>query len=155
LRMTPWTTFGAAARYLSTGCTRTKRGYTGHPAGSFATRSPYAPAPLESVLVYLCHSQIKGSFAQTHCFDRSIAYLQSGKVKVKGMVCWPISSRIRLIIITAGHAYLQSTRVSDCSRHNERSLRPQNLYKAVDICYSMHTLFVGSLSLRCISQLSG
>jgi D-arabinitol dehydrogenase (NADP+) len=30
--------------------------------------------------------QIKGSFAQTHCFNRAIAYIQSGKVKVKGMV---------------------------------------------------------------------
>jgi D-arabinitol dehydrogenase (NADP+) len=30
--------------------------------------------------------QIKGSFAQTHCFPRAIAYLQTGKVKVKGMV---------------------------------------------------------------------
>jgi hypothetical protein len=153
LRMTPWTTFGAAARYLSTGCTRTKRGYTGHPAGSFATRSPYALAQLKSVFVYLCHSQIKGSFAQTHCFDRSIAYLQSGKVKVNGMVCWPISSRIRLLIVTAGHAYLQSTRVSDCSRYDERSLRPQNLYKAVVVCYSIHTLFIGSPSLGYLSQL--
>lgn len=30
--------------------------------------------------------KIIGSFAQTHCFPRAIAYLDSGKVKVKGMV---------------------------------------------------------------------
>ena len=30
--------------------------------------------------------QIIGSFAQMHCFPRAIAYLESGKVNVKGMV---------------------------------------------------------------------
>ncbi|KAF9239347.1 chaperonin 10-like protein [Melanogaster broomeanus] len=30
--------------------------------------------------------KIIGSFAQTHCFPRAVAYLDSGKVKVKGMV---------------------------------------------------------------------
>ncbi|KIJ63173.1 hypothetical protein HYDPIDRAFT_113771 [Hydnomerulius pinastri MD-312] len=30
--------------------------------------------------------KILGSFAQTHCFPRAVAYLDSGKVKVKGMV---------------------------------------------------------------------
>ena len=29
---------------------------------------------------------IKGSFAQTHCFDRALLYLESGKIKVDGMV---------------------------------------------------------------------
>lgn len=30
--------------------------------------------------------QIIGSFAQTHCFPRAVQYLDSGKVRVKGMV---------------------------------------------------------------------
>lgn len=30
--------------------------------------------------------QIIGSFAQTHCFPRAVAYLDSGKIRVKGMV---------------------------------------------------------------------
>lgn len=29
---------------------------------------------------------VKGSFAQTHCFDRSIAYLRSGRVRTDGIV---------------------------------------------------------------------
>lgn len=63
--------------------------FTGRLLGYSGTKSPYA-------LVITCRSiyrsnlwwsrQIKGSFAQTHCFDRAIAYLESGKVKVKGMV---------------------------------------------------------------------
>ena len=31
-------------------------------------------------------SQIIGSFSQTYCFPRAVAYLDSGKVNVKGMV---------------------------------------------------------------------
>ena len=31
-------------------------------------------------------TQIIGSFAQTHCFPRAVAYLDSGRIKVKGMV---------------------------------------------------------------------
>jgi hypothetical protein len=31
-------------------------------------------------------AQIIGSFAQMHCFPRAIAYLESGKISVKGMV---------------------------------------------------------------------
>lgn len=30
--------------------------------------------------------QIIGSFSQTYCFPRAVAYLDSGKVNVKGMV---------------------------------------------------------------------
>lgn len=30
--------------------------------------------------------QIIGSFAQAHCFPRAVAYLDSGKINVKGMV---------------------------------------------------------------------
>jgi len=30
--------------------------------------------------------QIIGSFAQTHCFPRAVAYLDTGKIRVKGMV---------------------------------------------------------------------
>jgi len=30
--------------------------------------------------------QIIGSFSQTFCFPRAVAYLDSGKVKLKGMV---------------------------------------------------------------------
>ncbi|MBC8074966.1 MAG: hypothetical protein H7Y32_02740, partial [Chloroflexales bacterium] len=29
---------------------------------------------------------IKGSFAQTHCFDRALLYLESGRIKVDGIV---------------------------------------------------------------------
>ena len=29
---------------------------------------------------------IKGSFAQTHCFDRALIYLESGKLKVDAVV---------------------------------------------------------------------
>jgi len=29
---------------------------------------------------------IKGSFAQTHCFDRALRYLESGRVDVSGMI---------------------------------------------------------------------
>lgn len=32
------------------------------------------------------HLQIIGSFSQTFCFPRAVAYLDSGKVKLKGMV---------------------------------------------------------------------
>ena len=30
--------------------------------------------------------QIIGSFSQTYCFPRAVAYLDSGKINVKGMV---------------------------------------------------------------------
>lgn len=30
--------------------------------------------------------KIIGSFAQVHCFPRAVAYLESGKISVKGMV---------------------------------------------------------------------
>ena len=32
------------------------------------------------------YAQIIGSFSQTYCFPRAVAYLDSGKVNVKGMV---------------------------------------------------------------------
>jgi D-arabinitol dehydrogenase (NADP+) len=32
------------------------------------------------------HLQIIGSFSQTYCFPRAVAYLDSGKIKTKGMV---------------------------------------------------------------------
>ena len=38
------------------------------------------------MLIELCLPQIIGSFSQTYCFPRAIAYLDSGKVNVKGMV---------------------------------------------------------------------
>ncbi|KAG5643074.1 N-terminal acetyltransferase A complex catalytic subunit ard1 [Asterophora parasitica] len=31
--------------------------------------------------------RIIGSFAQTHCFPRAVEYLNSGKIRVKGLVC--------------------------------------------------------------------
>ena len=34
----------------------------------------------------LTHMKIVGSFAQAHCFPRAVAYLDSGKVRVKGLV---------------------------------------------------------------------
>jgi D-arabinitol dehydrogenase (NADP+) len=37
-------------------------------------------------MVYLLYLKIIGSFSQTYCFPRAVAYLDSGKVKVKGMV---------------------------------------------------------------------
>ena len=33
-----------------------------------------------------CLSQIIGSFSQTFCFPRAVAYLDGGKINVKGMV---------------------------------------------------------------------
>ncbi|KAI0336744.1 NADP+-dependent D-mannitol dehydrogenase [Cubamyces sp. BRFM 1775] len=36
--------------------------------------------------IFVDEIRIIGSFAQTHCFPRAIAYLDSGKVKVKGLV---------------------------------------------------------------------
>lgn len=43
---------------------------------------------LTSVRRIVVHNfeQIIGSFAQTHCFPRAVAYLDSGKVNLKGMV---------------------------------------------------------------------
>ena len=38
------------------------------------------------MLIELCLPQIIGSFSQPYCFPRAIAYLDSGKVNVKGMV---------------------------------------------------------------------
>jgi D-arabinitol dehydrogenase (NADP+) len=40
---------------------------------------------LQHILIYYS-SQIIGSFSQTHCFPRAVAYLDSGKIKTKGMV---------------------------------------------------------------------
>jgi len=34
---------------------------------------------------------VKGSFAQTHCFDRAIKYLESGQVQVSEMITHPLS----------------------------------------------------------------
>lgn len=31
--------------------------------------------------------QVIGSFSQAYCFPRAVAYLDGGKVNVKGMVC--------------------------------------------------------------------
>ena len=42
------------------------------------------PTPCRSDLTVIL--QIIGSFAQVHCFPRAIAYLESGKISVKGMV---------------------------------------------------------------------
>ncbi|KAI0711362.1 NADP+-dependent D-mannitol dehydrogenase [Earliella scabrosa] len=36
--------------------------------------------------IFVDEIKIIGSFAQTHCFPRAVAYLDSGRVKVKGMV---------------------------------------------------------------------
>ena len=38
---------------------------------------------------FLTITKIVGSFAQAHCFPRAVAYLDSGRIKVKGMVCVP------------------------------------------------------------------
>lgn len=42
--------------------------------------------PVTGVAV-LHSNQILTSFAQSHCFSRAVAYLESGKLNVKGMVC--------------------------------------------------------------------
>ncbi|PCH44857.1 NADP+-dependent D-mannitol dehydrogenase [Wolfiporia cocos MD-104 SS10] len=36
--------------------------------------------------IFVDEIQIIGSFAQTHCFPRAVAYLDSGRIRVKGMV---------------------------------------------------------------------
>lgn len=51
------------------------------------TKSKYETEYLPTIYGLLHLEQIIGSFAQTHCFPRAVAYLDSGKVKVKGMVC--------------------------------------------------------------------
>lgn len=35
--------------------------------------------------------QIIGSFSQAYCFPRAVAYLDGGKINVKGMVRCPVS----------------------------------------------------------------
>lgn len=40
--------------------------------------------------------KIIGSFAQSHCFPRAVAYLDSGKINVKGIVSTLLVTRSRL-----------------------------------------------------------
>jgi D-arabinitol dehydrogenase (NADP+) len=42
--------------------------------------------PALNVCSHICLPQIIGSFSQTFCFPRAVAYLDSGKIKTKGMV---------------------------------------------------------------------
>lgn len=42
-------------------------------------------------------AQIIGSFAQTFCFPRAVAYLDSGKIKVKGLVS-ELSRLLRAVV---------------------------------------------------------
>ncbi|KAF9529979.1 chaperonin 10-like protein [Crepidotus variabilis] len=48
---------------------------------SNADRVQWSPAK-----IFQDEITVIGSFAQTHCFPRAVAYLDSGKIKVKGMV---------------------------------------------------------------------
>lgn len=52
--------------------------YGVYPEAARITWSPYE--------IFKRELTIKGSFAQTHCFDRALLYLESGKVKVDGVV---------------------------------------------------------------------
>jgi D-arabinitol dehydrogenase (NADP+) len=45
-----------------------------------------ARVPFSPYEVFRRELTIKGSFAQTHCFDRAIAYLRSGRVHTEGIV---------------------------------------------------------------------
>lgn len=40
----------------------------------------------QNLLFIIALLQIIGSFAQVHCFPRAVAYLESGRINVKGMV---------------------------------------------------------------------
>ena len=52
-------------------------------------RTPVCVIGYIGVHIHYLFTQIIGSFAQTHCFPRAVAYLDSGKIKVKGMVSLP------------------------------------------------------------------
>ena len=45
-----------------------------------------ARVPFSPYDIFRRELTIKGSFAQTHCFDRAIAYLRSGRVRTEGIV---------------------------------------------------------------------
>jgi D-arabinitol dehydrogenase (NADP+) len=55
--------------------------------------------------------KIIGSFAQTHCFPRAVAYLDSGKINVKGMV----SARYLL----PGNLFIFGLKVTDVFKIDE------------------------------------
>ena len=49
--------------------------------------SPHAASiAIANVQLNVCRVQIIGSFSQAYCFPRAVAYLDGGKVNVKGMV---------------------------------------------------------------------
>ena len=52
--------------------------------------------------------QIIGSFAQTHCFPRAVQYLDSGKIRVKGMVSTaaPGGATVLMASVRAGDGHL-------------------------------------------------
>jgi D-arabinitol dehydrogenase (NADP+) len=45
-----------------------------------------AVLPLHPYEVFRRELTVKGSFAQTHCFDRSLAVMRSGRVRTEGIV---------------------------------------------------------------------
>ncbi|KAI1794472.1 NADP+-dependent D-mannitol dehydrogenase [Ganoderma leucocontextum] len=56
--------------------------------GSLLVYSVYGPAPVNwlPAKIFLDEIKIVGSFAQSHCFPRAVAYLDSGKIRVRGLV---------------------------------------------------------------------
>lgn len=73
--------------------------------------------------------KIVGSFAQAHCFPRAVAYLDSGKINVKGMVR-PIHRTHFSIKTLTGH--LQVTDVFALSDY-QKALDKMNSRQAVKI----------------------
>jgi D-arabinitol dehydrogenase (NADP+) len=45
-----------------------------------------ARVPFSPYDIFKRELTIKGSFAQTHCFDRALAYLRTGRVQTEGIV---------------------------------------------------------------------
>ena len=45
-----------------------------------------ATVPFSPYDIFRRELTIKGSFAQTHCFDRALAYLRSGRVQTEGII---------------------------------------------------------------------
>jgi D-arabinitol dehydrogenase (NADP+) len=56
------------------------------PSKIFGDEITVYPQFIMSGRLLIADHQIIGSFSQTYCFPRAVAYLDSGKINVKGMV---------------------------------------------------------------------
>ena len=62
---------------------RSLSGHLTHTDGVYNDSARVSWSPTK---IFLDEIRIIGSFSQTHCMPRAVAYLDSGKVNVKGMV---------------------------------------------------------------------